>query len=735
MYNQELIYDDSKLWYYTPVKYWPNGIDLANADNDPSKTAREKEIHKVSFFAYAPYTANATDGASPATINVPYTAFDWGDAPIGSSVVGDYFKTAAYTGTYPNGVIGMISYNGTASDDQSNDPWVNYVMAPESNKAQADEVVDLLWGLRGQYAYDETDSKDNVIDKLGTAYNTDLTKQSVDEKVRFLFKHALAKVGGNTSSNNTGNETKKQQCGLKVVLDVDANSTDPGKGSDNQSSYQINGFNSGTGNLNTTLVTIKSISIQDGTSASGDATNAVTDKQSDLVNVGWFNLATGEWTKQDIKEKITGANSPLVYNITADNATTPTYALDDDIKEPANATAVKALLTSDKKAWDQDKKPTGVKTPTPKNVYADMNGTAVNDIPALVMIPTDATKEQTLYVTVDYIVRTADTQLKEGYSEVEQIISNEVKLKGIDPNKYYTLVMHLGLTSVKFEAVVADWAFDSNAEYDENGTATSDGEAEEKSVWLPSNVVNTTSIYADAGTKHKKVTVADTQTSYELKLTGLTAGNSIEITGLPTGWSATPLTPVGVDGTLTTTITMTANKTKDPITTTLTIKDKNSDASYVEANETQLTIVQQKAEIILTPSVTSIAWNSGTFEITATHANGVKYTKDELNTSGVLSVVEAEYGTATATADGVITITPNNNTSTENRTIAITATPYTGVTATTKVVQAASTSPKLELSINDPETKIPLAGGSKTLTVKLSDTPATTIASIEPFCK
>ena len=44
MYDQELIYDDalqtSGAWYYTPVKYWPNGVDAANPENAPSDSER-----------------------------------------------------------------------------------------------------------------------------------------------------------------------------------------------------------------------------------------------------------------------------------------------------------------------------------------------------------------------------------------------------------------------------------------------------------------------------------------------------------------------------------------------------------------------------------------------------------------------------------------------------------------------------------------------------------------------
>ena len=47
-------------------------------------------------------------------------------------------------------------------------------------------------------------------------------------------------------------------------------------------------------------------------------------------------------------------------------------------------------------------------------------------------------------------------------------------------NKYITLVIHLGLTSVKFAASVAEWG-------DTDGDGTSDANVNQE-VWLPSNV-------------------------------------------------------------------------------------------------------------------------------------------------------------------------------------------------------------------------------------------------------
>ena len=52
MYNQQVVWDGSSAWTYSPVKYWPNPTNGQAAD-----------AQKVSFFAYAPYADPAAAGA------------------------------------------------------------------------------------------------------------------------------------------------------------------------------------------------------------------------------------------------------------------------------------------------------------------------------------------------------------------------------------------------------------------------------------------------------------------------------------------------------------------------------------------------------------------------------------------------------------------------------------------------------------------------------------------------
>lgn len=385
-----------------------------------------------------------------------------------------------------NGVVAI------STNDSPSDVWVKYEM-PSANMLDA---VDLLWGLAGKDAYKETDAA-NPAKTIGSDYNEDLTKQIVPERVKFLFKHALAKIGGATS-DGAESLIGNPKGGVKIVADIDENSGTPTV--DGQSKQGANYFPTDF-NRKKTLITLKSVKIQDRKSASDDAAVpfSMTTPTSNLLTFGWFDIETGKWSEKDGTFGVDPTYGGAIYNITAtyddtDVTDNTTYSINDDIREPEETFDKKTLL-DDGDAYKQWKgtgeganNPIGVNIGTPQDVFSNEN------VPALLFIPTgegtDASNQK-IYVTVDYIVRTADPNLKAGYSEVEQVITNEVILNGknLDPNKYYTLIMHLGMTSVKFEARVAEWSSNTDDLYNEDGTIIEQGDEEAEVVWLPSNVI------------------------------------------------------------------------------------------------------------------------------------------------------------------------------------------------------------------------------------------------------
>lgn len=640
MYNEKLTWSTAKNnWDYQNVKYWPNGKDAANPDNGPSNTATEKEAQYLSFFAYAPYVDIQGD-------------YSEDDKPTSPAVTNA--KTTGVTAANTYGIVAM-SRNDEATDMQlkyafKNTAYTDYG-ASEAN------AVDLLWGLRGQNTYQETDNVNNTEATLGNVYNIDLTKQVTGEKVKFLFKHALSRVGGSTKSTSTASGS--QICGLKVVVDVDKNEASNSTTASDHTA-QGNFFTQDFDN-EITLVTIEEVKIRDKYTYDQEQTV----KQgwtSDFATAGWFDIMQGEWT-----ETVAPTASPgITYSITANNTqsvdNTAPYALNTDIKEPVSApTGVgNANISASKWAISGT---TGVDL-TPKNVFADEN------VPGLLLIPGVEGAEaanNTLYITVKYWVRTIDEKLAWDYSnerkglkftEVSQEITNKVVLneKVLDPNKFYTIVMHLGMTSVKFEAVVADWAGTEDGSYTEEGSETPGSTPTDKSIWLPSNVV-TDIVAAIIG-----ATVTE---------------NTVNISGLIDG----TLTVVGVDGTVVantsnvTDLTVSGGSASVKITPTANTTTKKR-TGYVKVSDGYKTItinLTQDAGALTIPSpgwtTSPIAAGGGSITL-----SGLKLAGNDLPTGtyGITLTASSSGGTTegSLTADGTvstagqITITVPANTST-----------------------------------------------------------------------
>lgn len=165
MYNQEVEYSASA-WTYEPLKYWPN-----ETGDDPQASSISTDVDKLSFFAYAPYVASRTtpaDAAKGMLDGVSYSA-----EPTRSNA-----NTAAV------GIQAVIANNGTV------DPWVRYKVATTPS-----ESVDLLWGVAPSGGLSYTDVTGGTTSVDGGNPLVNLIKPGKDQKIKFLFKHALARLG------------------------------------------------------------------------------------------------------------------------------------------------------------------------------------------------------------------------------------------------------------------------------------------------------------------------------------------------------------------------------------------------------------------------------------------------------------------------------------------------------------------------------------------------------------
>ena len=82
-----------------------------------------------------------------------------------------------------------------------------------------------------------------------------------------------------------------------------------------------------------------------------------------------------------------------------------------------------------------------------------------NNTNACYFIPGSTT---TATVSITYWTRTLDSSLAYGCTNVKQTITKDIQLPTFAANKKYTLVLNIGLNTVKFTAEVSDWTSDTN---------------------------------------------------------------------------------------------------------------------------------------------------------------------------------------------------------------------------------------------------------------------------------
>lgn len=159
MWNQQVTWDGTSAWTYSPVKYWPN-------DNDPADNAGatgSQDHSYLSFFAYAPYAPVAT----------PASGFDVKDVDENSDGKPDH-----------DGIVAVSLNNANAN--------ASYLYYRTSNETpfSPETSVDLLWAT-AQDLYKMKSS--------GEGY--------VDGRVSLNFKHALTKLDINVRAmvDNTAN--------------------------------------------------------------------------------------------------------------------------------------------------------------------------------------------------------------------------------------------------------------------------------------------------------------------------------------------------------------------------------------------------------------------------------------------------------------------------------------------------------------------------------------------------
>ena len=425
MYNEKISYDDEsssstyKKWIYNPVKYWPN---------EYGNSAIADDADKVSFFAYAPYV-----------------------------------QVTPNTGKAEDQTYGITQLS---RNSLTGDPYVKYIASFDWTKN-----VDLLWGVCDNPSWAIVAGENQQINNGATglpwlnvqrpkAAGTQATQ--TDNRVKFNFKHALSQ--------------------LNVVVDYDADQiTHPGSSPNELAA--------------TTRVYVRSVTFT-GFSTKGSLNLNNTEPNTPL----WMNydgisdLDTGEETtvydgRKDGKEGISSASNEK--NAFLNPALIQTTSWNNDNKGVQNTpqnlfyfpaaekvasamlggTATTITLTDDDEAIAYGLDKTGDKTFTTTAgkfiTGSELAAKAMLNWPVLVIPNGDE-----VTITIVYDVETVDGKLATTVSDcstkgssIENRITKTITFSSdhnatrnyLEAGKKYTIQLHLGLNSVKFDADVTAW--------------------------------------------------------------------------------------------------------------------------------------------------------------------------------------------------------------------------------------------------------------------------------------
>lgn len=188
-----------------------------------------------------------------------------------------------------------------------------------------------------------------------------------------------------------------------------------------------------------------------------------------LKVVGAFDAVSGGTKDANTKITVasvtivgTGFKKTAVLNLNNTDANKPLWEAVDKA-EDIKLSVKDANLNSNIKDSGKDEAQTvdGV-TETAQDL---LNSDATSAQKAFMIIPSSAT-DKSLKVTIDYYVNTTDASLSKGYSRVENKITKTITGFAPEAGKNYTLLLSLGMTSVKVSATVADWDNGSSTQVD-----------------------------------------------------------------------------------------------------------------------------------------------------------------------------------------------------------------------------------------------------------------------------
>lgn len=375
--------------------------------NEFGSNAESEEVDRLTFFAYAPWAQ-----VTPST----------------GVLISDYNETAAETDPSKSPTTGII---GMSRNTSLGAPLVKYSVNYTPGKG-----VDLCWGVAAENYDDAVAGATQPTITAGKTYQN-VVKPTTEKRIKFDFKHALAS--------------------LNVQIDADIDAVSPAH---DEALHEF------------TRIYVRSVTFEGFTSKGALNLNS---EYQDGANPTWFDLSgSGKLNsdpitiydgRRDGKEGIeTGEaknESPSDLNPLIVQSKTYNLAL-------INPNDLIYGYKSGESKMSSDLQP-GV-TNSAVNLFNN------NSLEAPVyVIPID---DEEMKITIVYDVETADPTLAGYLSDgetkgvsVENAISQKITLSSGAPmklvaGKKYTIKLHLGLTSVKFDAAVSEWEDGNEANTD-----------------------------------------------------------------------------------------------------------------------------------------------------------------------------------------------------------------------------------------------------------------------------
>ena len=427
MYNEYLHYDGgtggTEKWIYDPVKYWPN---------EYGNSAIADDADKVSFFAYAPYV-----------------------------------KVTPNTGKAEDQTYGITQLS---RNSLTGDPYVKYIASFDWTKN-----VDLLWGVCDDPSWAIVAGENQQINDGAKGLpwlNVQRPKEAgtqatqTDNRVKFNFKHALSQ--------------------LNVVVDYDADQITHPATSPNEldattrvyvRSVTFTGFSTkGTLNLNNTeqntplwmnydgisdLDTGEETTIYDGRKDGKEGSSSASNEQNAFLNPALIQTTT--WNNDN--KGVQNVPQNLFYYPGAELVTADMLKGDDadgTVIISDEACIAYGIANGGAKAYSN------VKGGVP-HILKTL-GEKILNWPVMVIPNGDE-----VTVTIVYDVETIDKKLATTVSDnstkgssIENRITKTITFNSakaernyMEAGKKYTIQLHLGLNSVKFDAEVSAWNTDA----------------------------------------------------------------------------------------------------------------------------------------------------------------------------------------------------------------------------------------------------------------------------------